>query len=108
MDKLESVKINWQKGSEKLLIRKDYVLEDSIKNFDKINLLKELKIEFVNEEKINDAGGLLREWVHIITQKIINETECIPVFIHKIIFLVFDLSESDDVFYKFNTQIEPT
>jgi hypothetical protein len=32
-----------------------------LKNFDKINLLKELKIEFVNEEKINDAGGLLRE-----------------------------------------------
>jgi len=56
-----SIKINWKKGSEKLVLRKEHVLEDSLKNFFKINLLKELKIEFVNEEKINDAGGLLRE-----------------------------------------------
>ena len=27
---------------------------------------------FQHEEKINDAGGLLREWVHIISQKVTN------------------------------------
>jgi hypothetical protein len=29
-----------------------------------------MKIIFINEEKINDAGGLLREWVHIICKEI--------------------------------------
>lgn len=37
-----------------------------MKGLEKVDLRKELKIEFVNEEKINDAGGLLREWIHII------------------------------------------
>lgn len=64
---LESLKIKWEDGSDKLKLRKEHILEDSVQNFNKINLKKELKIEFVNEEKINDAGGLLREWVHIIS-----------------------------------------
>ena len=66
-----------------MLLQKEYVLEDSVNKLPKINLLKvlktqqnlflqELKIEFENEEKINDAGGLLREWVHIVSLKIVD------------------------------------
>ena len=50
----------------KSILRKEFILKDSIDNISKVNLKKELKIEFIHEEKINDAGGLLREWVHII------------------------------------------
>ena len=70
----------------------------------KVNLEKELKIVFVNEEKINDAGGLLREWIHMIT-KTITSQEIGKLKLNKNLFLgLFKISDSDDVFYKFNVE----
>lgn len=31
----------------------------------KVNMYKEVKIQF-SGDKVNDAGGLLREWMHMI------------------------------------------
>ena len=42
-----------------------------MEQFNSINLFKELKIIFVGEES-HDAGGLIREWLTILFQKILD------------------------------------
>jgi E3 ubiquitin-protein ligase HUWE1 len=37
-----------------------------------INLHKELKIQFT-DEKVQDAGGLLREWMHLCVKDIMSK-----------------------------------
>ena len=64
-------KIDFINGAEKLKINRDKVLEDSMEQFNSINLFKELKIIFVGEES-HDAGGLIREWLTILFQKILD------------------------------------
>ena len=64
-------KIDFINGAEKLKINRDRVLEDSQEQFLNINLFKELKIIFVGEES-HDAGGLIREWLTILFQKILD------------------------------------
>ena len=64
-------KIDFINGAEKLKINRDKVLEDSMEQFKSINLFKELKIIFVGEES-HDAGGLIREWLTILFQKILD------------------------------------
>ena len=54
---INSKKISWQKGSCQMEIKRDDLLKESI---EKINLYKELKINFYGEEGL-DAGGLSRE-----------------------------------------------
>ena len=71
-------------------------------------MLKELKIVFINEENINDAGGLLREWIHIISEKIVDPSLGLKIWENNYFIGLFKLSDSDDVFYKFNTEKEPT
>ena len=64
-------KIDFINGAEKLKINRDRVLEDSMEQFANINLFKELKIIFVGEES-HDAGGLIREWLTVLFQKILD------------------------------------
>lgn len=61
-----------------------------------MNLRKELKIEFVNEEKINDAGGLLREWVHIVSSQITDPS-----------LGLFKIGDTSDIFYKWDISDGP-
>ena len=64
-------KIDFINGAEKLKINRDRVLEDSMEQFANINLFKELKIIFIGEES-HDAGGLIREWLTVLFQKILD------------------------------------
>ena len=57
---INSKKISWQKGSWQLEIKIDDLFNESIEKMEKINLYKELKINFYGEEGL-DAGGLSRE-----------------------------------------------
>lgn len=52
-------------------IHKDNVLLTSIDQLQKVNLHKELKFEIVGD-KVSDAGGLLREWMYLITNEIFH------------------------------------
>ena len=52
--------------------------------------LKELKIKF-ETDKVNDAGGLLREWIYLINKEIFNENAGL-----------FSLAETEDITYKIN------
>lgn len=48
------------------------VLQTSLKAIELVNLQKEVKIS-INGDKVQDAGGLLREWIHLITKEIFNK-----------------------------------
>ena len=65
-------KIDFINGAEKLNINREKVLENSLEQFLKINPFKELKIIFLGEES-QDAGGLIREWLTILFNKILEE-----------------------------------
>lgn len=38
---------------------------------EKLNLYKEMKIQF-DDEEVEDAGGLLREWMHLTIKEIFS------------------------------------
>lgn len=54
-------------------VEKDNVLMTSIYSANKVNMHKEVKIQFA-DDKVNDAGGLLREWMHMIIKEMFGET----------------------------------
>jgi hypothetical protein len=55
-----------------------------------VNLHKEIKVEFVGD-KVNDAGGLLREWMTLISKEIFNPNTGL-----------FILADTDDITYRIN------
>ena len=61
---INSKKISWDKGCCVMHIKRNDLLKDSIAKIEKVNLLKEVKIQFEGEEGL-DAGGLFREWFNI-------------------------------------------
>ncbi len=69
--KMESKRVNWEKGHEKLLIDPENIIESSEAGLEKVDLYKELKIQFTGEEAL-DAGGLLREWIHLGIKKMFS------------------------------------
>ena len=89
-------KIDFINGAEKLKINRDKVLEDSMQQFDTINLFKELKIIFIGEES-HDAGGLIREWLTILFQKILDKDTGL-----------FQRSDTDEVGYIIKPNLYPS
>lgn len=69
-------------------IEKNNVLMCSLIQSKKVNMYKEVKIEFVGD-KVNDAGGLLREWMHLVINEMFDESTGI-----------FKLCNTDDTMYK--------
>lgn len=69
-------------------IDRDNVLMSSLIHSKKVNMYKEVKIEFVGD-KVNDAGGLLREWMHLVIKQVFDESTGI-----------FQLCKTDDIMYK--------
>lgn len=78
----EKVRIPWQYGADHLHISEHNLLETTRKSIRRVNLhkvrylfpyefkaklfKKEVKIVFEEEQRVNDAGGLLREFVHLM------------------------------------------
>lgn len=69
-------------------INQENLLIDSMNEAKKVNMLKEVKINFKGE-KVNDAGGLLREWTFILIKEIFNLQTG-----------VFSLANTEDIMYK--------
>jgi hypothetical protein len=67
----EKLRINWEHGCEVILVDRHNVLMSSAQQLEKINLRKEIKIRFDNEE-VDDAGGVLREWMNLACKEIFN------------------------------------
>ena len=89
-------KIDFINGAEKLSINREKVLENSIEQFNKINLFKELKIIFLGEES-HDAGGLIREWLTILFKKILDEETGL-----------FERSDTDEIGFLVKKNINPS
>ena len=54
----------------------------------KVNMHKEVKIQFIGE-KVNDAGGLLREWIHMVIKEIFDDSTGIC-----------SIANTEDIMYK--------
>lgn len=45
---------------------------DAIETIEEEKLRGEIKIQFIEDTKVQDAGGLLREWTTLILQEVIR------------------------------------
>ena len=75
---IKSVKIPWENGSCKLDLNRNDLLKESMKQIKKVDLYKELKINFIGEVSY-DAGGIFREWFTTIFQTL--ESEKLKLFL---------------------------
>lgn len=84
---LEMHRIPWTQGADILRVDRAFLLDSSIKSFQKCNLFKviscdvkaanvihiqEVKVEFKGDEKVNDAGGLMREWMSLMVKELVK------------------------------------
>lgn len=86
-NKLEKDRISWEKGADFMKLERSNILMCSFIEAKKVNMHKEVKIEFVGE-KVNDAGGLLREWIHMVFKEVFDDTTGI-----------FMIANTDDITY---------
>ncbi len=68
---IQNLKVDWSSGAETINIEREKIIEQSMEQFKKINLYKELKINFKGEES-HDAGGLIREWLTVLFKAILD------------------------------------
>mmetsp|Transcript_50979 Transcript_50979/g.75645 ORF Transcript_50979/g.75645 Transcript_50979/m.75645 type:complete len:805 (-) Transcript_50979:602-3016(-) len=66
--------LQWSQGHMQINIRRGALLDDSlvsIMSLSRTDLRKLWRFEFIGEKGI-DAGGLAREWYHLVTQELFN------------------------------------
>lgn len=68
---MEDLRVSWEKGCEVLHVDRANIVMSSKTGLSKVNLRKELKIKF-DDEVVDDAGGLLREWMHLTMKAIFS------------------------------------
>ena len=92
---LKSFKISWTKGHDSIMIsNRDNIIQDSMEQFDKINIYKELKI-YYNGEVNQDAGGLIREWITMLFKKLQSPEE-----------ELFERTDTNEISYKLYRNIK--
>lgn len=92
---MDKIRIPWVCGADYLTISHKTVLESALKNMRKVHLHKEVKIVFDEEKNVNDAGGLLREFVHLIlTETFSSEKE------------LFARAQTEEVIYHINPKAQ--
>lgn len=65
-------KKDWRDGCSLINVKRQSILRDSIMEFKRIDIHKELKVNFIGEVS-NDAGGILREWFSQILKSFYEE-----------------------------------
>ena len=66
---VEGLRVPWEEGCEWLQVDRHNVLMSTQDALIAANLRKEVKIRF-DEEEVDDAGGLLREWLHLCIKEL--------------------------------------
>lgn len=92
-NQLEKLRISWMNGSDKLLLGKNSILEDTLKGIETCDLHKELTISF-RDDKVLDAGGLMREWVYLIMKEFVDVG-------------LFEKAETEEMTYKLSAKNDP-
>ena len=75
---IQSRKISWQDGCCNLEVNRNDLLTDSMQKIEKVDLFKELKINFLGE-LCYDAGGIFREWFTTLFKSL--ESEKLRLFV---------------------------
>eukprot|EP00934_Nitzschia_sp_Nitz4_P004456 Nitzschia sp. Nitz4//scaffold265_size26576//8993//11333//NITZ4_008247-RA/size26576-augustus-gene-0.21-mRNA-1//-1//CDS//3329544837//4446//frame0 len=66
--------IPWESGRIKIVVRRDNILEDSVRSvmaLSRADMRKRWRIDFFGEPAI-DSGGVMREWFHLVTKQLYN------------------------------------
>lgn len=84
------MRISWETGCEWLQVDRHDVLMSSYHTLQTMNLRKELKIRLSGEE-VDDAGGVLREWMHLCVKDMFNSN----------VADLFKLCKTDETAYRF-------
>ena len=92
-DYINTRKISWMDGCDNIKISRENCLEESIKEIEKVDLWREVKISF-NGEVSYDAGGLFREWFIILIEELEKKE-----------MKLFEKSENDEISYVFNRNL---
>lgn len=105
---MQILKVDWRDGSESLIIDRENILSQSIQQINKIDIYKELKINFKGEIS-NDAGGLIREWFTVIFKEIQSEHLSNILFsLNKWWFIeIFEKADTPDFSFKINHDLKP-
>ena len=69
--KMEEMRISWEHGCETIRVSRGNVLMSCYEQMKAINFHKEVKIKF-DDESVEDAGGLLREWIHLTMKELFS------------------------------------
>ena len=93
---INSRKISWQDGFCQLEVNRNDLLNNSIEKIEKVDLFKELKINFTGE-LCYDAGGIYREWFTTIFKSL--ESDKLKLFV---------VSDSNDFSYIINPFLKHT
>lgn len=64
---VEKIRVPWHQGANELVIDRSNLIRSSINSLNnrKMNFRMEMKIVFQGEE-VMDAGGVEREWMHMV------------------------------------------
>jgi hypothetical protein len=73
-DKCSKLAVDWNEGHMRINVRREHLLEDSVDavmSLSRRDMRKLWRFEFIGEEGL-DAGGLKREWFHLVTSEIFD------------------------------------
>lgn len=73
-EQINKMRISFYEDTLTLVLSRDNVLDETMNQFstvDNINMHKDIKIFFIDEEA-RDAGGVIREWLSIVTQELLK------------------------------------
>ena len=72
-ENLSKLRISYFQDNITLVLSRDNVLDETLNQFstvDSLSLHKDIKIFFIDEEA-RDAGGVIREWLSLVTEKLL-------------------------------------
>lgn len=73
-EKCEELQVEWDSGHMHIMVRREYLVQDSIDAIMSLNrrdLRKVWRFEFIGEAGL-DAGGLTREWFQLVTSALMD------------------------------------
>ena len=73
-DKCNALAVDWNEGHMRINVRREHLLEDSVDavmSLSRRDMRKLWRFEFIGEDGL-DAGGLKREWFHLVTSEIFD------------------------------------
>lgn len=68
--RLEDRKVPWINGGDTIFVDRTNILTSSYEQLAKLNITKEIKVNFTDEKGENDAGGIFREWLNLCMKEI--------------------------------------